>query len=394
MEHNFDEIVDRRNTNSIKYDFAKELGKPEDAIPLWVADMDFRTPRVVREALVASAQHGIFGYSQTKEGYFNAIYNWYKTRFNWEVDESWLVKTPGIVYALAVAIRAFTQEGDSVIIQQPVYHPFSNTVLNNKRQLVNSSLLYKDGKYHIDFEDFEAKVKANNVKIFILCSPHNPVGRVWTKEELIKLGDICIKHDVIVVSDEIHCDFVFGDKKHFVFTSLKDEYLDNTIICTAPSKTFNLAGLQASNIFIANKDFKEKFQKELEISGYNHLNTMGLIACQTAYEQGAQWVDDLNEYLEENLKTIRSFLLERLPEVKLVEPEGTYLIWLDFNDLKLNEEELDDLITNKAKLWLNNGAMFGQGGKGFQRVNIACPKAIIEKMLLQLEVAIHKDLPS
>lgn len=394
MRYNFDEIVDRRNTNSIKYDFAKEMGKPEDAIPLWVADMDFRTPKPVREALVKSAEHGIFGYSKAKKDYFDAIYNWFKTRFDWEVEESWLVKTPGVVYALSVAIRSLTQAGDAVIIQEPVYHPFASTIINNKCQLVNSSLIYKDGKYQIDFEDFEAKIEANDVKMFILCSPHNPVGRVWTKDELIQLGDICIKHKVIIVSDEIHCDFVYGQNKHLIFTSLKDAYLDNTIICTAPSKTFNLAGLQASNIFIANEELRQKFETELAIGGYGKLNTMGLIACQTAYEHGAQWVDDLNQYLEENLKTIRNFLLERLPEVKLIEPEGTYLIWLDFNDLGLGEEALDDLITQEAKLWLNSGAMFGEGGKGFQRVNIACPKVTIEKMLLQLEAAIHKNIRS
>lgn len=391
MSHNFDEIVDRKNTNSIKYDFGPERGMPADVLPLWVADMDFRTPQVVRDALVESAEHGIFGYSDTKEDYFNAIYNWYKNRFDWKVEESWLVKTPGVVYAIALAIRAFTQEGDAVIIQQPVYYPFSNTIINNKRKLVNSSLVYEDGKYHIDFDDFEKKIKENKVKMFILCSPHNPVGRVWTQEELIKLGDICLKHNVIVISDEIHADFVFDGNKHSVFTSLKPEYMGNTITCTAPSKTFNLAGLQASNIFIANPKLKEKFEQEMQSSGHSHINTMGLVACETAYEHGGQWVDDLNQYLEGNLDLIRSFLHDKLPQVKLVEPEGTYLIWLDFNALNLGERELEDLITNKAKLWLNSGAIFGKDGAGFQRINIACPRTTIEKMLIQLEKAIHKN---
>ncbi|HHX62727.1 MAG TPA: pyridoxal phosphate-dependent aminotransferase [Epulopiscium sp.] len=391
MDHNFDEIVDRKNTNSLKYDFMVERGKPEDILPLWVADMDFRTPDAVTEALIESAEHGIFGYSDTKENYFNAIYNWYKTRFDWEVEPSWLVKTPGVVYAIAVAIKAFTNEGDAVIIQQPVYHPFSNTIIDNNRKLVNNSLVYKDGKYTIDFNDFEQKIKENGVKLFVLCSPHNPVGRVWTQEELIRLGDICLKYGVIVVSDEIHGDFVYGGRKHFVFTSLKPEYIENTIICTAPSKTFNLAGLQVSNIFIANKEVRNKFKAEASKNGYSQLNTMGLVACQAAYEHGAQWVDDLNKYLEGNLSLIRSFLLEKLPEIKLVEPEGTYLVWLDFSGLGLSEKELDDLITHKAKLWLNSGAIFGKDGAGFQRVNIACPKAIIERALLQLEKAVHKN---
>lgn len=389
MSYNFDEIINRKNTNSIKYDFAVERGKPDDVLPLWVADMDFRTPDVVIEALMESAKHGIFGYSDSKEAYFNAISNWYNERFDWQVEQSWLVKTPGIVYAIAIAIRALTKEGDAIIIQQPVYYPFSNAVTNNNRKLVNNSLVYKDGKYTIDFIDFEEKIKENKVKMFILCSPHNPVGRVWTKEELIQLGDICVKYGVIVVSDEIHGDFVLGNNKHYVFTSLKPAYLGNTIICTAPSKTFNLAGLQTSNIFIANKDMRDKFEQEIEVSGHSHINTMGLVACQAAYEHGAQWVDALNNYLTQNIDFIRNFLLERLPEIKLVEPEGTYLIWLDFNKLGLSEAELDDLIINKAKLWLNSGAIFGKDGAGFQRVNIACPKATIEKMLGQLEKALR-----
>lgn len=394
MNHNFDEVIDRKGTNSIKYDFALENKKPEDILPMWVADMDFKTPSIIREALVKSAEHGIFGYSESKEDYFKAIYTWYKTRFEWEVEPSWLIKTPGIVYAIAIAINAFTKEGDAVIIQQPVYHPFANTIVANNRKLVNNALVYQDGKYHIDFEDFEAKIKENEVKMFVLCSPHNPVGRVWKKEELIRLGDICIKHNVIVISDEIHGDFVYSGNKHSVFTSLKSEYLENTIICTAPSKTFNLAGLQASNIFIANQELRDKFKKEVQKSGHSHINTMGLVACQVAYEQGAEWVDDLNKYLEENLSFIRSFLIEKLPQVKLVEPEGTYLIWLDFNELGFSKEELDYLITNKAKLWFSSGATFGKDGEGFQRVNIACPKSTIEKMLLQLEKAIGKNLCS
>lgn len=390
MGCNFDEIVDRKGTNSIKYDFAIEMGKPEDAIPLWVADMDFKTPKAVREALVKSAEHGIFGYSETKEHYFKAVYHWYKSRFDWETKQSWLVKTPGIVYAIAVAIRALTEEGDSVIIQQPVYHPFSHSITNNKRQLVSNDLIYKEGRYEIDFKDFEKKIIDHNVKIFILCSPHNPVGRVWTKEELIKLGDICLKHNVLVISDEIHGDFVYSGNKHFVFANLKEEYESIAIVCTAPSKTFNLAGLQVSNIFIPNKEMREQFKEEMKISGCSHLNTMGLVACQAAYEHGARWLDRLNSYLEGNIKLIRDFLSEKLPQIKLVEPEGTYLLWLDFNGLDLSKDDLEDLITNKAKLWLNSGHMFGEGGKGFQRVNIACPRVIVEQMLLQLEEAIKE----
>ena len=391
MSYNFDRIVDRNGTNSIKYDFTVEKGKPAGTLPLWVADMDFITAPAVTEALTKAVQHGIFGYSDSKSGYFESIQHWYQSRFNWTVEQEWLVKTPGVVYAIATAVRALTKEGDTVLIQQPVYYPFSDTILANHRKLINSALLYENGKYQIDFEDFEEKIVSNEVKLFILCSPHNPVGRVWKKEELVRLGDICVKHGVIVVSDEIHADFTYQGYQHTIFSSVKPEYLDNTILCTAPSKTFNLAGLQVSNIFIANKEIRRKFRKEIQKSGYSQLNAMGLIACQAAYENGAPWLDELKVYLEENLNFIRSFLEERLPQIKLVEPEGTYLVWLDFQEMKLTEEELEDLIVNKANLWLDRGTMFGMEGKGFQRINIACPRALLEKAFLQLEKAIIKD---
>lgn len=391
MSYNFDQIVDRNGTNSIKYDFTVEKGKPAGALPLWVADMDFITAPAVTEALTKAVQHGIFGYSDSKSGYFESIHHWYQSRFNWTVEQEWLVKTPGVVYAIATAVRALTKEGDTVLIQQPVYYPFSDTILANHRKLINSALVYENGKYQIDFEDFEEKIVSNEVKLIILCSPHNPVGRVWKREELVRLGDICVKHGVIVVSDEIHADFTYQGYQHTIFSSVKPEYLDNTILCTAPSKTFNLAGLQVSNIFIANKEIRRKFRKEIQKSGYSQLNAMGLIACQAAYENGAHWLDELKVYLEENLNFIRNFLEEHLPQIKLVEPEGTYLVWLDFQEMKLTEEELEDLIVNKAKLWLDKGTMFGIEGKGFQRINIACPRALLERAFLQLEKAIIND---
>jgi len=389
MNYNFDEVIDRRGTNSIKYDFAVERGKPEDVIPLWVADMDFRTPPAVTDALMKAVRHGIYGYSEIKSEYFEAIYNWFKKRFDWEVKRNWLVKTPGVVYAIAAAIRALTNEGDSVMIQRPVYYPFTECIIANNRKLVNNALVYKNGVYSIDFDDFEEKIIENNVKLFILCSPHNPVGRVWTRDELIRLGDICTRHGVIVVSDEIHADFIYKGHRHFIFGSLKDDFLNNSIICTAPSKTFNLAGLQVSNIFIANKEIKRNFKDEIRRTGYSQLNTMGLIACEAAYRHGAQWLDELKEYLEGNLNFVRSFLKERLPHIKMVEPQGTYLVWLDFTELHLTEEELEDLIVNRAKLWLDSGTMFGMEGRGFQRINIACPRAILEKALKQLEMSVN-----
>lgn len=389
MSYNFDEIIDRRGTWSIKHDFAMERGKPGDLLPLWVADMDFRTAPEIIEELLQSVSHGIYGYTESKQEYFDAVANWYKNRFNWEVKREWLVKTPGIVYAIACAVRAFTQEGEAVLIQQPVYYPFSETILANRRRLVNNPLVYEDGAYRIDYEDFEDKIVSHNVKLFILCSPHNPVGRVWTEEELTRMGDICLKHGVIVVSDEIHSDFIYPGYRHSVFAGLKSEYLQNSIICTAPSKTFNLAGLQVSNIFIADRSLRNRFREEIKASGYSQLNTMGLVACRAAYERGEAWLAALLSYLTDNLALVRDFLRERLPQIKLVEPQGTYLVWLDFKAHGLSEDHLEELIVKKAKLWLDAGTMFGEEGSGFQRLNIACPREILRQALLQLESAVN-----
>lgn len=388
MGYNFDEIIDRRHTNSVKYDFAVEMGKPQDVIPLWVADMDFKSPPAVIDALEKACRHGIYGYSDAKKDYIDAVCHWFKSRFDFKAEPGWIVKTPGVVFAIATAIRALTNEGDAVLIQRPVYHPFTDMILANNRRLINNALVYRNGAYSIDLEDFEEKIAENKVKLFILCSPHNPVGRVWTKEELINMGDICRKYGVIVVSDEIHADFVYPGYRHHVFAGLKPEYLDNSVIMTAPSKTFNLAGLQVSNIFIANEEIRRKFKDEMKRQGYGSLNTMGLVACQAAYKYGAQWLDEMLDYLKGNLDFIRSFLNVRIPEIRLIEPQGTYLVWLDFNALGMDDNELEDLIVNKAKLWLNNGEVFGPEGRGFRRVNIACPRAVLEKAFNQLERAL------
>jgi cystathionine beta-lyase len=389
MKYDFDEIIDRKNTNSIKYDFTDRRGKPEDIIPLWVADMDFRTPPSVVEALVKASTHGIFGYTEVREKYFLTLRKWLLQNHEWDIEPSWLVKTPGIVFAIAMAIRAFTQAGEAVIIQKPVYYPFSEVIEDNGRRLVNSPLIHKDGFYTMDFNDFEAKIIENNVKLFILCNPHNPVGRVWTREELSRLGDICIRHGVIVVSDEIHSDFIYDGYRHLVFANIKPEYGDIAITCTAPSKTFNLAGLQVSNILVKNPVIRAKIRKEIAKAGYSQLNTLGLVACQAAYEYGGDWLDQLKVYLKGNLDFVMGFLEERLPMVRLVEPQGTYLLWLDFNELSLPEKELENLITNNAKLWLDSGTMFGEEGRGFQRINIACPRVVLKKALQQLETAVR-----
>ncbi|MGN1152365.1 MAG: MalY/PatB family protein [Lachnospiraceae bacterium] len=384
MRYNFDEIIDRRNTDCLKYDFAVERGKPADVLPLWVADMDFRTAPHIIEKAVADASLGIYGYTESKDDYFQAVANWYRTYFDWNVEKKWLVKTPGIVFAIGLAIKALTKEGDGVMIQQPVYYPFSEVIKDNDRKLVNNALVLRNGHYEIDFEDFEQKIIQEQVKLFVLCSPHNPVGRVWTKEELQKIGEICLKYGVKVVSDEIHSDFVYGDRKHYVFTTVDPGFEEFSIVCTAPSKTFNLAGLQASNIFIPNVQIRKAFLKQMSAVGYSQLNMIGLHACKAAYETGREWLEELKVYLKGNLDFVREYLEQNLPQIKLIEPEGTYLIWLDCRALGLPEAKLEHLIVHEAKLWLDSGAIFGKDGEGFERINIACPRAILEEACKRL----------
>lgn len=385
MAYDFDEIIDRKNTNCIKYDFTEEFHRPSDVMSLWVADMDFQAPKEIREALKCAAEHGIYGYTDTKQDYTDAVIHWFEEGFSWKPEASWMIKMPGVVFALAMAVQAVTKPGDSVLIQPPVYHPFSASVENNGRRLVESPLIYKDGKYEMDFEDFENKIRDNDVKLFILCSPHNPVGRVWKKEELMRVGEICRKYGVIIVSDEIHCDFTFEGQNHTIYASLGEEFANHSIICTAPSKTFNIAGLQTSNIFIPNPEIRKAVKKVMTATGYSNLNQMGICAAQAAYTYGRPWLEELKAYLAENVRVLREFLKNEMPQVKLVEPEGTYLVWLDFSGLGLSDDELNDRIQNRAKVWLNRGTMFGAEGECFQRVNIACPRKILEEALQRLK---------
>lgn len=382
-KYNFNKIIDRKNSGSLKYDFAVERGMPEDVLPLWVADMDFRTANPILDVLKNSIEHGIFGYNETKKSYFDTIKNWYKKHFNFELKEEWLLKTPGVVFALVMAVKAFTNKNDTILIQEPVYYPFREVIEVNERIVVNNKLILKNGKYEVDFENFEKLITEHNVKLFLLCNPHNPVGRAWTEKELIQMGDICLKHNVMIVSDEIHCDFVFNNN-HRLFISLKPEFEKISIICTAPSKTFNLAGLQISNIFIPDKINRKKFKNEINKSGYSQLNSLGLVACQAAYEYGEEWLLELKEYLKDNLNFVRTYLKENLPKVYLIEPEATYLIWLDFRQLG-NADEINNKIVNEAKLWLDRGEMFGEAGAGFQRINIACPRATLKEALDRLK---------
>lgn len=386
----FDAVMDRKNTYSLKYDFAKERKMPEDLLPLWVADMDFKVSSYIQEALQKQVEHGIFGYSEVKEDYFEVLKRWMKSHHDWDVESDWLVKTPGVVFALAMAVKAFTKEGDGVLLQQPVYYPFSEVIVDNGRKLVSNTLVQDEtGKYVIDFTDFEDKIVKENIKLFFLCNPHNPVGRVWSKEELIRLGDICYKHHVIVVSDEIHADFVFRGK-HQVFVNLKEEYKEIAIVATSPSKTFNIAGLQVSNIFIPNPELRQKIKKQIDAAGYSQLNVLGLVAAKAAYEHGEEWYQAMHRYVSENIAYTKQFVEEKLPGIKLVENEGTYLLWLDFKGRNLSERELEDLIVKQAKLWLDSGRIFGTAGKGFQRINVACPRETLKEALTRLEAALNE----
>ena len=335
----FDTVIDRKNTSCLKYDFAGEYGVPEDTLPFWIADMDFKVADCITDALRDRVEHGIYGYSDTGISYFRALAGWEKKHFNWDIRPEWLIKT------------------------------------------------LKDGHYEIDFADLEEKIKTHKVKAAVLCSPHNPVGRVWTKEELHAYAEICRKYNVAVICDEIHADFVFKGHKHIPFASVSEDAADRSVTCTAPSKTFNIAGLQTSNILIPNESIRNKFKAVLDSFGYERPNVMGIIAAEAAYRGGEEWLAAVWEYIENNLAFTKKFLAGRLPKMKLIEPEGTYLLWIDCNAYDITDKELENKLLYDAKLWLDMGSMFGLEGNKFFRFNIACPKSVLEKGLGQLAEA-------
>lgn len=387
--YDFDRVIPRKDTNSLKYDFAEARGVSPDLLPMWVADMDFAAPPEVVEALVAKARHGIFGYSEPDDAYYATLAEWFAKRHGWHIDPAAVIQMPGVVFALATMIRVLTQAGDAVLIQEPVYYPFRYLIVNNDRQLVTTDLVLRNGKYEVDWADFEQKIVDCKVKLFLLCSPHNPVGRVWMHAELLKMGEICLRHNVFVLADEIHQDFIYPGHRHTVFANINEAFQHNSVICTAPSKTFNLAGLHIANTIIPDPQIHRAVIKELYRVGYSQPNIMGLVACQAAYQFGAPWLDELNVYLAGNLDYFRTFLKERLPELALIEPEGTYLTWVDFSRLGLPGEELERLIQDRARLWLDAGSIFGHSGTGFERFNIACPRSVLTQALTQLEAALR-----
>ena len=387
MKFDFDKIPERRGTGCIKYDMASR-GLPEDMIPLWVADMDFETAPGVKEALLKMASFNLYGYGNAGEGYFPAVASWYKKHFGWEVEKDSLVITPGVVFALAMGVRAFSEAGDAVMLNSPVYYPFFRVIEENGRRVIDSPLVYEEGEYRMDFADIEKKMAEEKVKVYLLCSPHNPAGRVWKREELLCLEDLCAKYGVILLSDEIHSDFVW-EGEHTPFLTLLEKAKEHCIVLTAPSKTFNLAGLCCSNIFIPNPLLKERFQKEISSAGAGLINLAGLTATQAAYESGEEWLMQVKAYIRENMVFMEQYIRKEIPELSMRLPQGTYLTWVDFRGLSLTEEEREDLLLHKAKIWLDSGAMFGKAGEGFERFNMATSRENIRLALERLKGAIH-----
>lgn len=375
--YNFDREIDRKKTNSLKYDFAVERGRDVDVLPLWVADMDFQAPKPVLDALQNAVSHGIFGYSEVKGEYFDALYRWFDSRFDWQPKSEWLVKTPGVVFALAMAVRALTKEGDSVLIQPPVYYPFFEVIRDNNRKIVESPLLLTDGHYEIDFDDLEEKITSQNVKLFLLCSPHNPVGRVWTKEELQKLGELCDRYHVFVVADEIHCELVYEGHDYTPFASLSERFRQNSVTCVSPSKAFNLAGLQIANIITADEGVRRRIDRAININEVCDVNPFGVIATIAAYNEGGAWLDALRKYLWENYEYLYRFFEQRLPQYPVLPLEGTYLVWIDCRASSIGSDATTLRLQEEQKLMVNSGTLYGPGGEGFIRLNIACPRTLL-----------------
>ncbi len=387
MRYQFDEIIDRKNTGCLKYDAAKFRGVPEDDLSLWVADMDFRTAQPIIDRLKAAADTGIYGYSMAMDGYYRAAADWMEKQYGWRPDRSWFVLTPGVCFALAMMVRAFTAPGEKVLIHQPVYYPFSNVIRENGRIIETSALEIRDGHYTVNFEDFERKVSDPAVRMFILCNPHNPGGRAWSGEEIRRMADLCLRENVLFVSDEIHADFVWNGRHNSLFL-LPEKYRANSIVCTAPSKTFNLAGLQLSNIFIPNPELRRKFRAAKSATGYDEPNYFGLAACEAAYTEGGDWLSQVKAYIRDNILFMRDYFQENLPMLRMMMPEATYLVWVDMSALGFSPEELNDFILHRAKLWLDDGAIFGKEGAQFERFNAACPRSVLKKALDQLASAI------
>ena len=393
MKINFDEYIERRGTNCVKWDDYKERFAgldTEGLLPMWIADMDFRAPQPVIDALENRIRHGIFGYNCKPDSFYNAIINWVKRRYVWEIKKDWVVFTPGVIPGFTIAIQALTQPGDGIIIQTPVYYPFANSIENNGRVIKNNKLRIKNGRYEMDFEDLKEKARDPKTKLLILSNPHNPVGRVWTSEELKKLADICLENDIKIVSDEIHGDIIFRGHKHIPLSSLGKEVADITITTCSPSKTFNVAGLQTAYMVIPSDSIREQFNKQLTANRIFNISALGQVTLEAAYNDSEDYLIQLLDYLEANLDYMEKFIRDELKNIKLYRPEGTYLVWLDFKGTGMRNDEIKRFIIEKAKIAVDQGDWFGEGGEGFARFNIACPRSTLERAMNQLKKALDE----
>lgn len=389
MNYLFDWHIDRYNTASLKWDDAEALFGARDILPMWVADMDFMSPAPVLEAIRQRADHGILGYTSRPDSYFDAVIHWMDNRYGWPVRKEWIYYSPGVVPALNFIVQAFTEPNDKVVIQPPVYYPFTNAVINNGRKLLHNQLRDNNGHYEMDFDDLRRLLAPGDVKLLILCNPHNPVGRVWTRAELTELGDICLEHNVMVVSDEIHADIMFKGYAHTPFAAISEKFAMNSIVCTAPSKTFNLAGLQTSNIIIPNPALGEIFAAHLKKMHLLRPNVFGILATESAYNKGTEWLEQLLDYLQQNLDFLTEYFAKNIKKIKVIKPQGTYLIWLDCREMGLDAKGLEQFMLKQARVAMDDGYIFGPGGEGFTRINIACPRSILEEGIKRIHEAVH-----
>ena len=391
-KYNFDEVIDRHGTDCLKYDFGMKRKGRDDLLPLWVADMDFRLPDEIQDEFHKRIDHGIFGYTDPLDEYFAAMNHWFSTRYGYTIEPDWVTLGAGIVYALGTSVRAFTEEGDAMMVMQPVYYPFSEVIKNDGRRLVNCQLRYENNHYSIDFEKMEKMIQEEGVKALIFCNPHNPVGRVWTREELERVAEICLKYNVIWMVDEMHCDFIFPGHTFTSCMNLDEKYRQILALYSSPGKTFNVAGFQPANIIIPNEELRKKYQWANTQAAYSQGSLMGQLAVKVCYTKGAEWIDELVQYIYENVKYMSKFVKENFPKATMVEPEGTYLVWVDFSGYGLSNEELEHLMLEEAKLWLDSGIIFGPETAQFERFNVACPRATVEQALTQLKDALDKHL--
>ncbi len=381
MKYNFDEIIPRRGTNSLKWDTAGD----DNTLPMWVADMDFRTAPEVIEALEKRAKHGIFGYVKVPETYYASIIGWFQRRHGLAIEKEWILYTTGVVPALSVIVKSLTAPGDKILIQTPVYNCFFSVVRNNGREIVTNSLIYENGTYCIDFDDLEKKAADPQVKLLLLCNPHNPAGRVWTRQELLRLGEICLRNNVRIIADEIHCELVAPGHKYLPFASLSGEFLQHSVTCTSPSKAFNLAGLQVANIFAADEETRNKINQTLKADELAALNSFAAESLIAAYDNGEEWLNELNRYIHDNYLYLKDFLHRHLPRLTALPLEGTYLAWIDCSATGQTSGEITQTLLEKEKLWINPGSMYGTEGDNFIRLNIACPRTLLTEGLEKIK---------